>query len=98
MILEHAVLNVKPGRSVEFERAFRQAEPIISGSGGYLSHQLLHCIDQPDRFLLLVHWETLEDHVDGFRNSEQYQVWRRLLHDFYDPFPEVDHYEITGPS
>jgi heme-degrading monooxygenase HmoA len=43
-------------------------------------------------YLLLVNWETLEDHTAGFRGSQQYQQWRSLLHHFYDPFPEVQHY------
>ena len=47
---------------------------------------------QGSRYILLVNWQTLEDHTVGFRESEQYQEWRRLLHHFYDPFPEVEHY------
>jgi len=37
-----------------------------------------------------VNWRSLEDHTVGFRKSEQYQEWRRLLHNFYEPFPEID--------
>ncbi len=47
---------------------------------------------RPDRFLLLVQWETLEDHTEGFRGSADYERWRALLHHFYDPFPVVQHY------
>jgi heme-degrading monooxygenase HmoA len=59
---------------------------------GYVSHQLQKCIEKGNRYILLVNWQTLEDHTVGFRGSEQYQEWRRLLHHFYDPFPEVEHY------
>jgi len=95
MILEVAILDVKPGRESEFEGAFGQAQHIISGMPGYRSHQLQRCLEQPGRYLLLVHWDRLEDHTVGFRQSPQYQAWRELLHHFYDPFPEVQHYQLV---
>lgn len=95
MILEVAILNVEPGREGEFEEAFGKAQAIISSMGGYVSHQLQRCIEEPARYLLLVNWQTLEDHTVGFRQSAQYQEWRALLHHFYDPFPEVQHYQVV---
>jgi heme-degrading monooxygenase HmoA len=92
MILEVAILDVKPGQERDFESAFATAQDIISSMPGYVSHQLQRCLEKTNRYLLLVNWETLEDHTVGFRGSEQYQQWRRLLHHFYDPFPEVEHY------
>lgn len=93
MILEVAILDVKAGQESEFEQAFAGARTIIESMPGYLSHQLQHCLEKNNRYLLLVNWERLEDHTVGFRGSEQYQQWRRLLHHFYDPFPEVEHYK-----
>ena len=92
MILEVAVLDVRAGQEADFEAAFRQASPIIAGMRGYVSHQLQRCLERPGRYLLLVNWETLEDHTVGFRQSAGYQEWKRLLHHFYDPFPTVEHY------
>ena len=91
MILEHAILNVRPGLAEDFEPAFREASAIIAASPGYISHQLQRCLEDPNRYLLLVQWQTLDDHTQGFRGSHRYQQWRRLLHPFYDPFPTVDH-------
>ena len=93
MILEVAILDVIPGREKEFQTALAEASPIISSMSGYISHQLQHCVEKQNRFLLLVQWETLEDHTVGFRCSEKYQEWKKLLHHFYDPFPTVEHYE-----
>jgi heme-degrading monooxygenase HmoA len=93
MILEAALLNVKPSRSEDFEAAFREASPLIAAMPGYLSHELQRCLEVSEKYLLLVHWQTLEDHTVGFRQSPQYQEWRRLLHHFYDPFPVVEHFE-----
>ena len=95
MILEAAILNVIPGREAEFESAFQQASPILASMQGYISHQLQHCVEASNRYLLLVRWETLEAHIVGFRGSAEYQEWRKLLHHFYDPFPTVEHYELA---
>lgn len=92
MILEVAILNIKPQQNQAFEAAFQQAAPIISSMKGYLNHQLKKCIEIPNQYILLVNWETLEDHEIGFRQSPEYQQWKALLHHFYDPFPTVEHY------
>ncbi|MEH7545501.1 MULTISPECIES: antibiotic biosynthesis monooxygenase family protein [Bacillaceae] len=93
MILEAAMLQVKEGMEVEFEGVFRQASEIISSIKGYISHELQRCLEVEGKYLLLVKWETLEDHTVGFRESKEYQEWKRLLHHFYDPFPTVEHFE-----
>lgn len=94
MILESAVLNIKPGLSNQFEQAFAQAQTIIAAQPGYISHELQKCLEVENRYLLLVRWQTLADHTEGFRKSAQYQQWRQLLHHFYSPFPEVEHYQL----
>lgn len=93
MILEVAILDIKLGTESDFESAFALAQKIISSMPGYISHELQHCLEKTNRYILLVNWETLEHHTVGFRESPQYQEWRSLLHHFYDPFPVVQHYE-----
>ena len=94
MILEIALLDVKPDQTAEFEKAFAVAAPIIVSMKGYISHELQRCIERKNRYALLVKWQTFEDHTIGFRGSPQYQEWRKLLHHFYDPFPTVEHFEL----
>lgn len=98
MILEVAILNVRSGLEPEFEAAFAQASPIIASIPGHLSHQLRHCVEKSNQYLLLVNWETLEAHTVGFRGSPEYQRWKQLLHHFYDPFPIVEHYALVLQS
>ena len=93
MILEVAILNIRPGQEQAFEAAFGEAAQIIAGMPGCISHQLQRCIEHPGRYLLLVNWQSLEDHTVGFRQSPGYQRWKALLHHFYDPFPTVEHYQ-----
>ena len=95
MILEVAILDVKPDQNEEFECAFKKAQSIISSMPGYINHQLQKCLEQESRYILLVNWEKLEDHTQGFRKSPEYQSWKALLHHFYDPFPEVEHYSLV---
>ena len=93
MILEVAILNVISEKLEEFEDTFSTAQNIISSVKGYKWHQLQRCIEVPNKYVLLVQWETLEDHTVGFRQSAEYLEWKKLLHHFYDPFPTVEHYK-----
>jgi heme-degrading monooxygenase HmoA len=93
MVLEVAVLLVRAGEGAAFEAAFGEAQQFISSVPGYISHQLQRCLEARDKYLLLVEWRALEDHTIGFRQSPQYQDWKRRLHHFYEPFPTVEHYE-----
>jgi heme-degrading monooxygenase HmoA len=96
MILEHALLPVVPGQEQQFERAFAQALPLISSQAGFIDLALSRCVEEPGRYLLLVHWERLEDHTQGFRGSPEYSQWRDLLHRFYAPFPTVQHFTTVA--
>lgn len=100
MILEAAFLQVRPGQSDAFESAFREAQLIISSMPGYRSHELQRCIEREGEYLLLVRWDSVAAHEEGFRKSPGYQKWRALVHHFYDPFPSVFHYEQVagGPA
>lgn len=93
MILEVAILYVKSGQEKQFEKDFVTAGQFISSVKGYLKHSLRKCLEQNNKYILLVHWENLEDHTIAFRQSAQYVEWKKLLHHYYDPFPVVEHYE-----
>ncbi|MGN6413018.1 antibiotic biosynthesis monooxygenase family protein [Flexivirga sp.] len=91
-ILEAVVLPVRAGQEEEFERAFAAAVPIISRQKGFRDLRLTRCVERPNEYLLQVQWEQLTDHTVGFRESDDYQLWRASLHHFYDPVPAVDHF------
>ena len=95
MILEVAILDVNPSCASQFESAFQAASSIIARMRGYCGHELHRCLETPNRYVLLVRWEKLEDHTIGFRESPEYQEWKALLHHFYNPFPTVEHYEAV---
>ncbi|CAM4482763.1 heme-degrading monooxygenase HmoA [Paenibacillus endophyticus] len=98
MILEAAVLQVKEGLAEAFERDFNLASAMISSMKGYQGHELQKCIEVSHKYLLLVRWETLEDHTEGFRQSKEYLTWKKYLHHYYDPFPTVEHFANVAIS
>ncbi len=93
MITEIALLKIRRGQSAAFEEAFAQAQTIIESMQGYIQHELQQCLEKNDKYLLIVRWSTVEDHTVGFRQSKEYSNWKKLLHHFYDPFPEAEHYK-----
>jgi heme-degrading monooxygenase HmoA len=95
MILETAILSIKPGQSRAFEAAMAEAKPLIAATPGFQRIEVRPCVETADRYLLLVWWDTLEAHTVGFRQSDHYGPWRQLLHHFYERFPVVEHY--AGP-
>jgi len=98
MILEIAQLPVNAGEETAFEAAFAEAEKIISAQPGYLSHELVRGADANNGslYVLLVRWETVAAHQEGFRNSAAYQTWRELLHKFYEPGIAVAHFATVA--
>lgn len=94
--MEQAILKVRPGEEQRFESAFAQAKLVIAGMPGFVSLDLHRCIETSNHYLLLVVWERLEDHTEGFRNSTAYAEWKQLLHHFYDPFPTVQHFNLVA--
>ena len=91
-VLEVARLDVRPGQQADFEAAFARARPLIEATPGFHGLELRRCVEHASRYILLVRWATLTDHTVGFRQGPDYAEWKSLLHHFYDPFPEVEHY------
>ncbi|MGK0324071.1 MAG: heme-degrading monooxygenase HmoA [Psychroserpens sp.] len=93
MLLEVATLYVKEDFENQFEIDFLKAGQYISSIKGYKGHTLKKCVEQKNKYLLLVDWETIKDHNIGFRKSKAYIKWKELLHHYYEPFPTVEHYK-----
>lgn len=93
MITEIAVLYIRKNEGHLFENAFSEAQKIISAMNGYIEHELQKCIEEENKYVLIVRWDSIENHVEGFRKNEKYKEWKELLHHFYDPFPVVEHYQ-----
>ena len=94
MILELATIDIKKNTNAEFEQSLEKAQNVISKSGGYKGHEFQKCIEQDNRYVLLIRWQTLEDHTKGFRESDLFKEWRALIGPFFESAPVVQHYEL----
>jgi len=92
VILEHALLRVRPGEEQAFEDAMREARPLIAASPGFRGIEVRPALGTPGLYLLLVRWIDVASHRDGFRRSDRYETWRNLLHGFYAPLPEITYF------
>jgi heme-degrading monooxygenase HmoA len=98
MILEVADIRIPPGRQADFEQAaHRGIQTVIARSKGFCGYQIRHSIETPERYLLLLEWETLEDHTVGFRGSAAYAEWRSIVRDFLAVPPSVEHFTLERP-
>ena len=93
MILERALITVKPGQAEAFKQAFAKARSHIEGSKGCRKVEMRQGIEHPDDFLLLVWWDTLEDHNIGFRESPAFTEWRAILGPLFAAPPAVVHHD-----
>jgi heme-degrading monooxygenase HmoA len=95
MIVEFAQLTIRPGSESEFETVFSNAVKVLGGSRGYLSHELRRSVETPNRYALIVQWQTLEDHTVGFRGSPAFTQWRALVGPYFESPPAVEHFEAV---
>lgn len=93
MIIEHVHLNIKADQHQAFKQAFESAKMIIYPMQGLNAVQLIQHNDDPHRYILMVFWDKIEDHTEGFRLSDAYQHWKELLHPFYASMPVVEYYQ-----
>lgn len=92
MILEHALFIIKSGQSGEFTAAFAEGRKFIEAAEGFEKLEMRACIERADNYLLLVWWTSVEAHTKGFRESDAFVEWRKLVSPFFATPPEVHHY------
>lgn len=97
MILEVADIRITPGRQAEFEAAIAHgAATVIAQAEGYLGHQVQKCVETPERYLLLVQWQTLEHHTVTFRGGPLFPQWRAIVGPFFAQPPSVEHFTLLA--
>jgi heme-degrading monooxygenase HmoA len=93
MILELASITISDGRQQEFESALVKGKDVLKQAEGYVGHEFKKCMEVPNRYILLITWQSLEAHTEVFRKSELFKEWRALIGGFFAESPEVLHYE-----
>lgn len=99
MILEVADLRIQPGRQADFDVAIQHGlNTVISQAQGYRGHKVNKGIESPERYLLMIFWDTLEDHTVGFRESPAFAEWRGIVGPYFAQPPQVEHFELLTKS
>lgn len=92
MILEVALIDLRPGTEEAFAAAYRTGRPILAGTPGCRSVRMTHGIESPSRFVLLVEWDSVEAHLENFRATDRYVQWRGLIGQYFAQPPLVEHF------
>ena len=97
MILEFADIRIAPGKNAEFDAAIPHGiETVISKATGFIGYQVHKGIESPERYLLQIRWQTLENHTVDFRESPAFAQWRAIVGPFFASPPQVEHYTLVA--
>ena len=99
MILEVADIRIPVGKNAEFDAAIRRGvETVISKAKGFCGYKVNKGVESPERYLLMIYWETLEDHTVAFRQGPLFPEWRAIVGPFFAQPPVVEHFELVANS
>ena len=99
MILELADIRIVPGKEAEFATAIRRGiETVVSQAKGFRGYQVHKCVESPERHVLTIHWETLENHTVDFRQGPLFAQWRAIVGPYFAAPPVVEHFERLASS
>jgi heme-degrading monooxygenase HmoA len=99
MILELADIRIQPGKQAEFDAAIqRGVEQVISRAKGFQGYKVNKGIESPDRYVLMIFWDTLENHTVDFRQSPAFQEWRAIVGPYFAAPPAVEHFTLLTKS
>jgi heme-degrading monooxygenase HmoA len=97
VILEVADIRIPPGKQAEFDEAIiRGVKTVVSKSKGFLGYKVNKSIETPERYLLFIVWETLENHTVDFRGSAAFTDWRAIVGPYFAQPPFVEHFTLVG--
>lgn len=99
MILELADIRIAPGQQAAFDEAIQRGlATVISKSRGYRGYKVNKGVENPERYILMIFWETLEDHTVHFRQSPAFAEWRAIVGPFFAQPPQVEHFTLLSKS
>ncbi len=99
MILELADIRIQPGKQAEFDAAIQRGiDQVVSKSKGFKGYKINKSIESPERYVLTIFWETLENHTIDFRQSPAFQEWRTIVGPYFAAPPAVEHFTLLAKS
>jgi len=99
MILEIAEIRIAPGQQAAFDEALQRAvTTVLSQAKGMRGYKINKCIESPERYVLQIFWDTLEDHTVGFREGPLFAQWRAIIGPYFASPPLVEHFTLLTKS
>ena len=99
MILEHADIRIDPARAADFEAAIvHGVTTVIRHAQGFQGYKVNRSQESPGRYILMIYWDTLEDHTVAFRGSDAFTAWRAIVGPYFAQPPVVEHLELVSKS
>ena len=96
MILEIADIRIQPGRQAEFDEAIQRGlNTVIAQAKGFRGYKVNKGMESPERYVLQIFWDTLEDHTVAFRQGPLFAEWRAIIGPFFAQPPQVEHFELA---
>jgi len=92
VVLEIAEISITPGREAAFVQAYREARKHVAVSPGLRSMRMTRGVESPNRFVLLIEWDSVEAHEQGFRETERFAAWREAIGPYFAEPPRVEHF------
>ena len=99
MILEMVDIRIRPGEEVAFDAAIRRGvETVIANATGFRGYKVNRGVESPDRYVLMIFWDTLENHTVDFRSSAAYAEWRTIVSPYFAVQPQIEHFTLVAKS
>ena len=99
MILEMADIRIRAGEQVAFDAGIRRGvETVIAKARGFRGYTVNRGVESPDRYVLMIFWDTLENHVVDFRGSAAYAEWRAIVSPYFAAPPQIEHFTLVATS
>ncbi len=99
MILEHVDIRIHPGQQAAFDEAIqRGVNTVIAHAKGFRGFKVNKCIESPDRYILMLFWDSVDDHMVGFRQSPAFAEWRAIVGPFFASPPVMEHFNLLAKS
>ena len=99
MILELADIRIAPGQQAAFDKAIQRGiDTVIAKAAGFRGFEVRKGIESPERYVLMIHWETLENHTVDFRGGPLFAQWRAIVGPFFAQPPVVEHFTLLAKS
>jgi heme-degrading monooxygenase HmoA len=99
VILEVADIRIQPGQQAAFDDAIQRGlTTVISQAKGFRGWKVNKGVESPERYLLMIFWDTLEDHTVGFRGGPLFAQWRAIVGPFFAAPPQVEHFTLLTKS